>query len=84
MAFKKEEIIIIEPKEIFTAYIFKKPDGEISVAIVYKCELKDSIESINPQEEEIDEWKLFSKEELQNLQGIYPNSIEAINKFLIQ
>lgn len=79
----KEELSVeIDPQEIFTAYIFTKPTGEESLAIVYKCNLLSSIESIKPQDGEIDEWQLLSKEELRESKNIYPNSSEAINKYL--
>jgi 8-oxo-dGTP pyrophosphatase MutT (NUDIX family) len=78
----REELALeIDPKSVFCTYLFTKPTGEVALAIVYNCDLLSPIEAIRAQEDEIDDWKLFSKDELKSLK-IYPTSKEAINKFL--
>ncbi len=81
----KEELDAeIEPQSLFTAYLFTKPTGETALALVYKCELVGSTDSIKLEQDKIDEWKLLSREELRELRNIYPTSTEAINKFLTE
>lgn len=78
-----EELAVeIEPGEIYNVSLFTKPSGEQALAIVYQCELLSPLEAIKPREGEIKEWKLFTKEELAKLDNIYPNSIDAVRKFI--
>lgn len=81
----REELSIeVEVKEIFTAYLFTRKTGVVSLAIIYKCNLIGSIDSIKPQQkEDVDDYKFYSKEELNKLTPIYVNSQEAIKRFLL-
>ncbi len=80
----QEELSIeAEIKRIFTTYLFAKPSGEVSLAIVYECALLNSLDGIKKRTGEIDEWKLFTREELQRLNTIFPNSKPAIEKMLL-
>ncbi len=79
----KEELSAeINIQRVFDTYLFTKPTGDVSLAIVYQCELIEPLDSIKPQENEIDNWKLFSNEELKELKDIYPDSAAAIKKFI--
>lgn len=78
-----EELSIeVIPKHIFTSYLFTKPSGEVALALIYECELANSLDVITKRTGEIDEWKLFTKEELKQLNNIFPNSTHAIKEFL--
>ncbi|MDQ3099408.1 MAG: NUDIX hydrolase [bacterium] len=70
----------ININDIFTTYLFAKSSGEVSLAIIYKCEILNPLNTIKLREGEVDEYKLFSQEELSKLENIFPNSIGAINK----
>ncbi len=78
----REELSLeIKLGDIYSAYLFKKQNGEDILVLVYSCDLISSLDSIKIQEGEILDWKLFTKEELRTL-NIYPNSTETIRKFL--
>lgn len=81
----REELSVeVKVGNIFTADLFTKTTGEMTLAIVYKCEMLSSKESIKPQESEVEEWKFYSKSEGEKLEGINANSVAAVEKYFSQ
>ncbi len=79
----QEELSLeITPLTIFSADLYHGTEGEVKLALVYQCELLNSLNDIKMQVEEISDWKLYLKEELEDL-PLHSNSLPAIRKFLL-
>lgn len=78
----QEELSLeIKNEQLFFATIFKKKNGEDVLVLVYQCDTEQNLDTLKINDPDVFEWKLFSNDELKSL-TIYPNSIEAINKYV--
>lgn len=80
-AFKREIMeelgLLVEPKSIFDAFLFKSPSGKNHAVIIYRCEVLNDLENMKLDDGEIKEIKWVGEEDLTSLKmrGEYRKSL---------